>query len=273
MPKNPVFLSSKTVCVPYAVSPQRSFSFIKECGFDGVEIFLNTRMIKTHIPAIKIASKLGLGVTFQRWHHTPRNNFLTALKILPPRSTTPRALILGDKGDRRKFSWPITILSAYWDERMDFPFTLIEPDPEVSRSDPVIYLKTLQQMIKSSRAKISFDPLRWLQYECGPRMPISTVDMLGVVLPAFVKFATQIEQIRMHDFCPPQQVGGRIIQERGLFPGEGIFPIKRFFEEISELGWRGKIVWDINPRRIIFTPWNVKQRLRQLPAQVHSAGL
>ncbi len=267
--RNQILLSTASVGGLYGVSPERSFKFMKDTGFDGVEVALNTRAINWHRRLIRLASTASLEITFRRWQHTASfgSRLCRKFGFLPP----PEAMLRSSLD--KDFLYPITIPSTHWNEREHFPHTLIEPAMEAYEFERAARFSILQQWLQESKQKISFDPFRWIQYRFGGLViPTPPRDILASVLPSMMELKDQIDQIRLYDFTPPARLGKMTIQERRLFPGEGIFPFRPFLEELAEMGWRGRIVWEIAPAWIILNFLN-RARLKDLVSLIRDAGL
>ena len=262
----PVFLSSVTLCgwgvgLPYRLA----FQILKRFGFDGIEILLTRRAIRTFPRLRHLARRSGLKLAFHRWWHGGAvSSVLTPLGIFPKRGVRLGDVLPPD------FPESVVVSSYNWKERHDLPQILIQP----ACTDPadVMPFEFLLEKITSEGTQLVFDVMHWLEYHFGrATMPDDSGALLAAALDGFAEFRQQIAEVHIYDFRlqvgpAPELLGSK------LFPGDGLFPVKEFLAGVAASEWRGRIVWEINPILVAMRPWSVR-RLKHLPSFLLGVGL
>lgn len=209
-------------------------SELRKLGYEGIEFLFTQGFMRKHHFLLPQLEQAGLTVTGHLWWTQARSaEILRCLRIFPSLGKTPSDFTLP----------PIpTVVSSYqeeWLNQVTNPLYQL-----VSGTAP--YSEQARR-IREQRRRVVFDVAHALEYFFhGKTIPTDMKELFQVALQLFSDLQKFIDEIHVYGFGVEKDGAG--FCNMNQTPTSSEFPILDFIAAIHRQGWKGRIVWEIDPR-------------------------
>lgn len=224
-----------------------SFETALACGFNGVEVHLQPRVIKKVPQYRALAAKLGLTLHFHQPWNVDDNPTYLFMRVLQTFGQLPRS---GYRFDDH-FAGVTEPIVAYPDRAEECAGRdncWLQTCPTYRRDGlPRVAFVEFLDIVRRDHLSVVFDTQHYLEYRLGltgvEGLPTDRYRLGELLAEGWGLLGKHVREIHLVDFDPRR---GHT-RGRNVFPGEGVLPLHGFCEMVVASGWSGSVVPEVSP--------------------------
>lgn len=227
-----------------------SFETARACGFDGVEVHLQPRMIKKVPQYRALAAKLGLTLHFHQPWNVDDNPTYLFMRLLQAFGQLPRS---GYRFDDHfaDVAEPIVAYPDRAEECAGRDNCWLQTCPTYRRDGlPRVAFVDFLDIVRRNHLSVVFDTQHYLEYRLSltgvEGLPTDRYQLGELFAEGWKILGKHVREIHLVD-CDPCLGHTR---GRNVFPGEGVLPLHGFCEMVVASGWSGPVVPEVSPLAI-----------------------
>ena len=232
---------------------------VRAAGFDGIEVLLTDRFRNYTWRCQYLAKELGLILHFhQAWSsdEDPTDKkfvILGKLGYLPQQRYALRQHIPASIRNK------IVVIQA---DRINERFgnhQWLQTDCIFKNGRSLLSLAEFAQAVNKLNLPVVFDTQHYLEWKLGifrdlSKLPTDQKKLLELLEEGWATFGPHAKEIHLNDWAP---------NERNVFTGTGIAPLKEFCKMVKSSGWNGYVVPEIGPKVPIPRSLDTLKKLRE----------